>query len=857
MDKTDTSPDKNLTTGSNSFYLGEYLVEPESNSISHEGESLRVEPKAMEVLVLLAANAGQVVSRQELEDQIWANMVVGPDALTNSIIKLRRALGDDAKNSSVIETIPKKGYRLIAEVREVADDEPALKRRLSAILYTDVAEYSRLTGEDEERTHRLLSARLDYFSESIESHNGKVVHYAGDAILAEFSTVTEALSCAVAVQQQFKRQSDSQPDELSVQFRIGINLGEVIVDRDDIYGEGVNIAARLEGLSDAGGICISESVYAAVGNKLPLDYDFMGEQKVKNIEEPVRAYRVVLDSDSMPTRVKSRSQNKIGILIAACVIVALAGALIWTNAFKPAQESATQTQPGTADRPTIAVLPFANVSLDPEDDLLAEGMTRDIITDLTKVSGAGVIAHSTMASYLGQGIDVSRICAELAAQYLVEGSIRRFGEQIQINANLVDCSTQRHRWGERYDDRIENFFELQNRVIAHVVTEISVTLTASEDQQLRRLPTNSLEAWDYFTRARQAGFTSSRASFNDTINWYKKAIEIDPEFAEAHSGLARAAVAAWRTDINDVISNEWARKLAYNSASRALDLDPANGQAYSVLAILQLADSQHEAAIESARTALERAPGSASAHLDLGFVLAFSGKSREAVVEIEKALNLDPYSPETQIYAGIVFFIDKQYERAVEILSRAQSERSDASQLMDYLAASFGLLGETSQAAEVASQLLDLYPSINQNYYRSRDTYFRQPEDLERFIHGLAVAGIPQWPYGFHSEESNRLRGEELHGLVINKNWMGRLRNGIEFFQHIDGSGRTVYRSQNSLRSGQIKIQDDQFCHRFESSLLDRETCGFIYHNPDGTPQTRDEFILVMPDSLRYFSLVN
>ena len=507
------------------------------------------------------------------------------------------------------------------------------------------------------------------------------------------------------------------------------------------------------------------------------------------------------------------------------------------------------------DKPTIAVIPFANVNLDSEDDHRAKGITADITTDLTKISGIDVISSRTMEKYRGQIIDVAEICSELTAQYLVEGSIRRISDMVRINVNLVDCSTQRHRWGERFDDLFENIQALQNNVIAPVVSEISVTLTAAESQQINRLPTQSLEAWDYFSRARHAGYTSSGESILDTIEWYQKAIEIDPEFSEAYSGMARAAVAAWRTDINDVIANDWARKLAYDSASRAIELDPGNGQAYSVLAILQLAESQHDAAIESARTALERTPGSAEAHLDLGFVLAFSGQKQEAVRQVEKALQLDPYYPETQIYAGIVFFVDQQYQRAVETLSRARPERSDASQLLEYLAASLGVLGEIDLAGAVVDQLLELYPLINQNYYRLREDYFRHTEGLDRFIDGLAAAGLPEWPYGFQPAEMEPLEGEALKQIFTGTNWTGRLGNGVEFFQYIDDDGRIVYRSQNSLRSGQAKLQDGQFCHRFENSLLNREVCGKVYRNPDGRAETQDEFILVMPDSLRYFTV--
>jgi adenylate cyclase len=845
----------NFTTSGISFYLADWLVDPKSNSIARGDNSQRVEPKVMQVLVLLAANAGQVVSRRELEDEIWTDMVVGPDSLTNTVIKLRRALGDDAKNARIIETIPKTGYRLIAAVREVTDAEPALERRLSAILYADVAEYSRLTGENEERTHRILSASLDFFTDTIRAYNGKVVHYAGDAILSEFTTVTEALSCAVEVQRELCEKDNAQTDGLSVQFRIGINLGEVIVDRDDIYGEGVNIAARLEGLADAGGVCISESVYAAVGNKLPLDYDFMGEQSVKNIAEPVRAYRVLFYPGSKKARHRPRSTVKIASLFTVFAFAILGFVFLWAQFFKLEGDDNKKFVAANPDRPTIAVLPFASVSVDVKDDLLAEGMTRDIITDLTKVSGVDVIAYNSMRDYQDREIDVEKICIELGAQHIVEGSIRRAGERVRINVQLIDCKTRRHRWAERYDEVFEDFFVLQDKVIAQVVSEISVTLTASESVQIGRPPTSNLKAYDYYLRAQQAGYTASGTAFLDTIDWYKKAIKLDPEFAAAHSGLARAAVAAWRTDISNIMSGIQARTLAYESASRALEIDPANGQAYSVLAVLQIADGQYEAALESARKAVSLAPGSAEAHLDLGIVLAYSGDSKQGVIAVETALRLNPSSPETHLYSGIVFFIDGQYQRAVEALSRAMDERGDAEQAWIFLAAAYGLLEQQEEASATVASLLEIYPILNYSYYRARDSYFRQAEDLDRLIRGLAVAGLPEWPYGFDASAFERIGAAELRQLVVDQNWEGKHKNGVEFFQHVDASGSLAYRSQNSLQAGKAKIDGDQLCQRFDNSVLNRDACGFVYRNPTGSAQTQDDYIVVMPDSLRYFTV--
>ncbi len=841
-----------------SFFVADWLVDPKSNSVIRGKESMRVEPKAMRVLTLLASKAGQVVTRQELEDVVWENMVVGPDALTNTVIKLRHALGDDAKNARIIETIPKTGYRLIALVREAEEGEieSPLERRLSAILYADVAGYSRLTGEDEERTHRILSANLDLFAETIRTHNGQVVHYAGDAILAEFTTVTEALSCAVEVQRELRERDIANPDSPSVQFRIGINLGEVIVDRDDIYGDGVNIAARLEGLADTGSICISESVHSAVGNKLPLDYEFMGEQSVKNIAEPVRAYRVLFYPSLQKTIQKPESQKKILLLSAILGAVIIGSVILWQQFSITVGDKIQTSAPTNLDKPTIAVLPFANVSVDVNDEYLADGMTTDLITDLSKISGIYVIARSSVFAYKNQAINVSDIGRELGAQYIVEGSIRKSGGRIRINVQLVDAATSRHLWADRYDRDFDEFFTLQDEVITQVVSAVSVTLTDNESAQIKRPPTTNLQAYDYYLRAQQAGYLEGGAGLLETIKLYEKAISLDPEFAEAHAGLARAAVEGWRTDISDIIHGTKARTLAYESASRALEIDPANGQAYSVLAILQLADGYHEVAIESARKAVKYGPSQAEAHLDLGLVLAYSGKPKQGVEEIETALRLNPKpTRDTLLYSGIVFFVDGQYQRAIDALSVAQVELQGTEAVFAYLAASYALLGQKKEAAIAVTNALKQYPTESIEYYRVKEFYFLRQGDLDRFLQGLSLAGLPNWPYDFRGLASNRLKEENLRKIVKDKTWVGKHKIGTEFFQQISSSGSLAYRSKNTIQTGMASIQGDKLCQQFDGSTLNRDLCGYVYRNPDGSVNTRDEYIVVMPDSLRYFSV--
>lgn len=841
-------PDAQIVDLGRPFMVGNARVDPASNRVFRDGEEIRLEPRCMQVLVEIARRRGAVVSRETLESEVWRSMVVGPDSLTNAIIKLRRALGDDARAARVIETIPKTGYRLLAPLRAADDEPPApLKRKLCAILYADVAGYSRLTGEDEDRTHRALSARLDRLAALVGEHKGVVVHYAGDAVLAEFSTASDALSCAVAAQREFAAEAAAEPDA-AVTFRIGVNLGEVIVDRGDIYGDGVNVAARLEGLADPGGICVSESVRTAVGNKLPLDFEFMGEQQVKNIAGGVRAWRVHFYPAAPPAR---RSPAR-PVAIAVTVLLAAALAAAFYFGRRP-----DDTPAAAGGKPVIAVVPFANVSVEAADEYVADGLTDDVITDLSRVSGLDVIARGTVFTYKNRPINVVEIGRELGAHYVLEGSVRRAGESVRINVQLVDAVSGRHLWAERYERPWREFFAMQEEVIARIVDAVSVRLTDTEAERIARVPTTSLEAYDYYLRAEQAGYIGGAEGLGTTMALYARAVEIDPEFADAHAGLARAAVEAWREDLSQLIPGARARDRAYRSASRAIELDPANGRAWAVLAILQLAEGHHDAAIESARRAVALAPGSAQAHLDLALVLAMSGQSADASAAVDTALRLDPRpSPDAMLYAGVVRFHDGRYQEAVDTLDAVRDSRASSSLTWMYLAAAHGLLGQLEQARAARQRFLEIFPAASLEYYRAAYAYIRDPGDLDELVRGLEAAGLPRWPYGVDPPASALLDEGALAELAIGRAWTGRHLNGVEFVQEIDAAGRLAYRSDASLQSGTATIRDGRLCQRFDYTTLNRDLCGLVYRNADGSFDGRDEYVVVMPDTVRYFSPV-
>ncbi len=413
-----------------------------------------------------------------------------------------------------------------------------LPRKLAAILYADVAGYSRLTGEDEESTHRLLSAYLDALSQTIETYGGTVVHYAGDAVLAEFPTVTDALASAAKIQRELGARNQELPNERKVQFRIGVNLGEIIVDRDDIYGDGVNVAARLESLSEPGGICISEAVRTAVGKKLPLEYEFMGEQQVKNIAEPVRAYHARMRPDAVLPQPQTTSRRStasdrrrlvLSVTIALLIIAGVTTFGYW-NAWLPGQgpTSADRKAFPLADKPSIAVLPFDNLSGDPEQEYFADGISEDIVTELSRLSNLLVIARNSSFTYKDRAVTVQDVGKELGVRYILEGSVRKSSDRVRITAQLIDATNGYHLWAERYDRKLAEVFAVQDDVTRKIVTALSVKLAGDEKDQLARGTIANFEAYDLLLRGQQYERRRTKEDNALAQDTYRRAIELDP-----------------------------------------------------------------------------------------------------------------------------------------------------------------------------------------------------------------------------------------------------------------------------------------------------------------------------------------
>ncbi|OCP11151.1 MULTISPECIES: adenylate/guanylate cyclase domain-containing protein [unclassified Ensifer] len=737
-----------------------------------------------------------------------------------------------------------------------------MERRLAAVLIADVVGYSRLSRLDEEGTRLRFQSDLGNILEPLFlEHHGRLVKTMGDGLLVEFRSVVDATQCAIEIQQRkAAEEADKGPNGERLDFRIGINLGDIIVEGDDIHGDGVNIADRVQGLAEPGGIAISGTAYDQVSSKLKAGFASLGHQSVKGLAEPIRVYRVLLDPDAAGKTIAAKNGRtaarlkRVAIGVAALVLVAAVAwwqPWTWIGQEGPAQRFAYPLP----DQPSVAVLPFINVSGDSDHDHLAEGLTDDLITELSKVSGLFVIARHSVFALKGNATKIQDVAAELGVHYVLEGTLQRADQRLRINVKLIDAMSGLSLWAERYDRQYADLFAVQDDVIGQIIAALEVKLSEGERDQLARIPTDNLEAYDNYMRAEQQGLIWRDVDTNrQTLAFYQRAIDLDPDFADAHAGIARIAVDVWRNDYNYLWSAAVARKIAYDAAGQALKLDANNARAHTVLALLQLVDGRASEAKESALRAVSAQPNDAEALANLALVLAQTGEHEQAVEDIERALRLDPSpSSSLKLLAGIVYYTVRRLERAIPLIEAAREELPKAEAVKEYLAAAFAQHGDQQSAAAEAAELLKLFPDTNLTYYGYLYDYWRE-EDLYRHLFGLRTAGIPEWPFGFVGATSDRLGPAELQRLIDNKTWVGVHKNGTSFVQFFDTAGNTAYRSSNTSITGRVEVKGNQLCEKYEGYFLGRMVCGYVYRNTAKGERTAD-YINVTPQALKFFSI--
>ncbi len=580
-----------------------------------------------------------------------------------------------------------------------------LPRKLAAILYADVAGYSRLTGADEDATHHQLRQALDLVGAAIEQYKGRVVHYAGDAILADFGTVSNALSCAAAAQEQLQARNELLPEERRLMFRMGVNIGEVIEDRGEIYGDGVNVAARLEALADPGGICISESVRTAIGKKLPLYYEFLGEQSVKNISSPLRAYAV-------------RSQEPA------------------TDAISP---------PELAGKPTVAVLPFANMSDASDDEYFADGITGDIITALSKNRWLSVAARNSTFLFKGQSVDVRRLARDLGAEYIVEGSVRRAGNRIRVSAQLLDAKSGNHIWAEHYDRDLDDIFAVQDEITETVAGRIEPELGSFERRRVERKPTHNLGAWDCYHLGMVHMYAFTSEDNREAQKLFRRAIELDERFAQTHARLAYCMVL--EMVYFDAEPSQSVLDEALSLAQSAVALDDQEAFCHLAVARVHLARREFALALIACEAAITLNPHNAVSYCAFADALANSGRLEDSITAFEEAIRLSPNDPwrfAFYSYGSQAHLMNGRFELAVQWARKAILQPRCQYWAHAHLAAALGRLGKTDEANAAMAELLKIKPEFSCTYARQKLFYIESADQVEEYIDALRDAGLPE-----------------------------------------------------------------------------------------------------------------
>jgi adenylate cyclase len=630
--------------------------------------------------------------------------------------------------------------------------DPPLQQRLVAILHADVAGYSRLSGADELGTHRRLRACLDSIENLIRRHSGRIANHAGDAVLAEFDKASNALVCAVDIQRAMTACNREVPADRQIRFRIGISLGEVIVDHGDIFGDGVNVAARLDALAEPGGVLISGAVHDAIGSKLPLGYEYLGEKQVKNIERPIRVYRVTADEGvelhavaeqaASPREKRRLPRYAMPALVAAGLVVA--AMLAWHKPWMPAERPAGAA-PGEAvlpGKPTIAVMPFANISGDVGQEYFTDGITEDLITDLSRVSALSVIAKNSSFSYKGRSVNVQQIGRELGAQYVLEGSVRKSKDDLRITAQLVSTGEGRHLWAERYDRKLSDVFQLQDEIAQKIVSALLVRLTGEEREMLAEKSTRNFKAYDLLLKGLESYLRTTREDMNAAQGYYREAIALDPAFGRAYGAysvaLARSVNLGWADRPLETLDR------ALELAREAVRLSPSLPQTNWALGFVYMQRAQFEDALKVLEETVRKYPNYADGYGLMALVQNRLGHAREAIDLIKKGMALNPfYSYDYPYNVGRAHYTLGQFDEAVRFLKEALERNAAVPHPRLFLVASYVGLGRLDEARWEITELTVSYPELT----LAQITGIREiadPELLKRFVADLRKAGLPE-----------------------------------------------------------------------------------------------------------------
>jgi TolB-like protein/DNA-binding winged helix-turn-helix (wHTH) protein/Tfp pilus assembly protein PilF len=691
--------------GLNVFCFEGYTLDLTRGCVRNANGEIELRPKSFELLSYLVANAGRLISKDELVNAVWPNVIVSDDSLAQCVSDLRHALSDADRR--IIKTVPRRGYLFDAPI-SVGPRHPAIARsfdrtdqeysigeglsldppassqqghmretrRLAAILAADVVGYSRLIGVDEGGTLRALKAiRAELFDPAIAAHNGRLVKTTGDGLLVEFGSVVDALRCATQFQERNAEHNKRLPADKRIEFRMGVHQGDIIVEDGDIFGDGVNIAVRLEGLAQSGGICVSARVQEDALGKLDLMFEDLGEQQLKNISRPVRVHRVLST-----------------------------GARTWP-----------EPRAVTAPRLSIVVLPFANLSNDPDQEYFADAITDDLTTDLSRISGSFVIARTTAFSYKGKPVDVRQIGRELGIRYVIEGSVRRGGDQILVNVQLVDAERGAHVWAERFETDRRNLAGAESEITGRLARTLNLELVHDSGRRVeleRAVDPDArdlvMRGWAWYYRP------SSKARLREARRDFERALEVDPRSVEARIGIA--------TSLLGNISSGWSSSAQQDKARaeqlllEALEQDTNRSMAHVAMGILRRLQARLSESKMEFETAIALDRNNARAIFQLGQTMMWLGQPEAGIPLLERAIRLNPHDPTlASHYAmlGSCHLLLGHVDQALDLLRRARAENPRTYYIHLYLAGALGFKGDLDEAKAALAESLKLNPEIN------------------------------------------------------------------------------------------------------------------------------------------------
>ena len=730
-----------------------------------------------------------------------------------------------------------------------------LKRKLTAILSADVEGYSRLMGHDEAGTIHTLTAYKEAMSGLIGQHRGRVVDAPGDNLLAEFASVVDAVQCAVEIQHEMAQRNRELSDGKKMQFRIGVNLGDVVEDNSCIYGDGVNIAARIESLCETGGVCISGTAFEHVSNKLEFEYEDLGDHEVKNIEKPVRVYRVLSYPGAVAhhvIRAKNAGSKKWGKIpvYALAALVGIGAVAAWYLYFRPPRDaaSADKITSRLPDKPSIAVLPFTNLSDDPKQEYFSDGMTDELITDLSKISGLLVISRNSSFTYKGKPVKLRQVADELNVQYVLEGSIQRAGDRLRIRAQLIDGTTDHHLWAESYDAVMENIFDLQDEIAQKIAAVLAVKLTVREQNLFADKETSNIEAYDAFVKGWEYLHRETPDDLIQAISSFKQAIELDPMYSRAHAALAWTYLRSSHGFDFGIFANVLIEYRLRARKHLELALRNPTSTAHLVASKMALQRRRYKDSVTHAQFALAFDANDPDTNLNMAQVLMAIGKPEEGLDFVNKTMQLDPRNMADPLFvAGMAYFIMGDLQKAATMTERAIKLNPTIFGRYEMLSAIYALLDRNQDAQAAYDKSLKAWAlqripadlTTLMSFFLVKD-----PKVADLYADGLVKAGFPGQPSEYYKiTEKNRLTGEEIRNLVSGQEITVYEINQVFWIDH-SVNGRLMNISW--AREGKWWIESDMLCYKMESGKLKGlNDCGEIYRNPDSLPGSEKQYLHV------------